>query len=339
VKSKKSALWVVLLVLGLAIFAGGCGGGGGGDSSYTPEDGNSSGSGTEFDFSALSGTWNAVRGTATVGPNEQTVALTLNRGTVDIDLATTSSNGATAYIGYDFYWNARIDGRDVTEHYDHTSDRVTVKRDGPDTFSYIYTDGNQISVKITSNTTATVTETGTIDYGSDKYPYRGKYYLEKEYAPPSQPDTPSQPDPPAQPVDDLSAYSGTWTAVPGSVQNATAIGYDGTYTLGLSSGTTNIAFSNVTASSAVATVTSHFVWHSYYGGYAVSTIPLDYTNQIVNVSRSSPTTLQYTFDSGSTVSVAFGESSATVTVTERGTFVFEDIPYQYQGTYRMTKTN
>jgi hypothetical protein len=346
-KGSRRLLWAALLVLGFAVMAGGCGGGGGGSSDsggYTPGDG---GNASEIDLSAVSGTWVASEGRGTASGYGHNYQLRLDEGGMIFEILNADDAEGEVRVISEIFWNV-YEGNLLIDTLPADTDgvqQVLVSKKGTNSFRYTFQSGSYLDVTFLSESKMRVDQNAKMKiYWSsgiiETYSFSVTYYMDKTSNYPVQPDVPDYDPPftPAQPDEnDLADYSGTWTAVPGSA-SGTATGSDGTYTLGLSSGTTNLAFSNVTSSSAAATVTSRFVWNSYYNGYHVSTIPLNYTNERVAVSLTSPTSLQYAFEDGSTVSVTLtGATSATV--TERGTIIVEGIRYQYQGTYRMQKTS
>jgi hypothetical protein len=168
---KRNALWVLLLVLGFAVMAGGCGGGGGGGESVA-----------EVDFDALDGTWIATSGSGTASGYGETATLRLDQGTIEFDLLSLAADEATIRILYDVDWDVYYEGvlvYKVSLFSDDGGDQVLVKRTGANKFNYTYPDGSTIDVTVTSNETATVTERGTYEEDGYEYSYSATYYIDK----------------------------------------------------------------------------------------------------------------------------------------------------------------
>jgi hypothetical protein len=191
-KCSKRLLWAVLLVLGFVVMAGGCGGGGGGggdsgytsgDSSGTPEN---SGSASEISFGDLPGTWAATSGSGTVNVNGRTYNISLVRGSISFESVNPGTGDATAYVTYGFDWDVSIGNETELVRTFNNGEMVTVRRTGVNKLEYTFNSGDRISITATSNSTAAVTEIGTYWEGSEGFPYRATYYLNKGASVPGQ---------------------------------------------------------------------------------------------------------------------------------------------------------
>ena len=134
---------------------------------------------------------------------------------------------------------------------------------------------------------------------------------------------------------DISIMTGTWIASNGS---GTATGPDGTFSLSMNYCQATFGDVDKTTTPVTSYIdTISASWDAYQNGVYIRTIPLNYSNQSVEIYNTGTNTWRYTFPSSESKITVTLTSETTADVIEEGNFGLGSYIYQYRATYTMTK--
>ena len=314
-------LWLFLaLFVFCAVSSGGCGGGSS-DESVTQDNGNQNNNSTPqnpistYDFSILKGSWTASDATGTATGPYGTFDLRMVHANALFTNVQANGNTATAIVSTSMEWDAYLNGQYSTTIYgNNDQETIEIRTVSENVWRYTFPDGKStVTVRITSSTTADVTEEGTT---SDGYQYTASYTVTKDG-----PDSPTI-------FYGIETYRGTWSISQGA---GTASGNGRTFELRLSSGT--ITVSNLQGSSVNMSgdLDGVIYWNIYQDGTYLRRIGLRYRTLIAhriggNSWRSTSGNSNLTLT-----------SQATASINEKGSITIDGYTYQYFIAYTMAK--
>ena len=169
-KRKNNISCALLVVFALAVMSGGCGGG----------------SDSDIDFYSLSGKWNPHNGagTASGGGFDFRVQLSDPPGSTEFDVLNLTEEDVAIAIDSAIKWDIYYQGvyTDIaTDQLGLGKQKIVVQRVGEDSFQFTGVDGKTLKVKITSDTTLEVEESGGYtDPEVGTFIYSVKYLMTKE---------------------------------------------------------------------------------------------------------------------------------------------------------------
>ena len=195
---RKLSSWMYLFVLVLVVFLfSGCGGSddssNGGNNSpssptskptpITPNPETNSNVGTYTDkydiASVLNGEWYGLSGSGTATGEGGTYGLLLSSMTISIVKTQVTGNTGTSYITYRQTWTTSDGVWDYRTLLYGDAEKMNMSHVGSDMWRLEGSDGTVVTVTLTSETTAIVTQDGTADIEGYPYDYSVRYTIRK----------------------------------------------------------------------------------------------------------------------------------------------------------------
>jgi hypothetical protein len=308
------ALAVVALVMSFVVVAGGCGGGGGGGGGGTP------------DFAALDGKWSITGGSGTATAGGYTISLTAPSGNFTLDLQDEDENHGLFDLDGTSTWSATDNGQNIgylsmsIPEDDHVN--VTYRNGtyyGTTTVAPVAT----FTLKFLSDTTAQVTQTGTVVINDYTGSYRVTYTLKAESG-----GTP-----------DFAALDGQWSITGGSgTATATVAGHSYTISLTAPSGNFTLDLQDEDENHGLFDLDGKSTWSATYNGQSTSAVLYSRDGEQANVTYSNGTYSGTTVEPGATFTWKFlSDSYTSATVRQTGTDVVDGYPVSYNVTYTLQK--
>ncbi|MDY6400201.1 MAG: hypothetical protein SPL10_02740 [Synergistales bacterium] len=198
--TKKYLSWLLVALMFLSVFSGGCGGGSsGGSIASSPNNttqqknnnndaapntqNNSNGTQEVYSISEMTGTWVASNGSGTATGPDGTFSLSMNYCTAAFGNVDTSKTPNTVYVSdisasWDAYQNSVFVRTIPLNYHNQTAE---IYNTGTNTWRYTFPSSeSKITVTLTSKTTASVVEEGNFGLGSYVYQYKATYTMTKQ---------------------------------------------------------------------------------------------------------------------------------------------------------------
>ena len=128
----------------------------------------------------LDGTWYGVSGSGTATGRSGQINLLMSSMSISVVNTKTNGNSGTSYVTYRQYWDYEFQNYNFQALLYLDAEQVSLQHTGSNTWSLKNTDGFA-TLMLTSETTAIVTQQGTVDTQDGKYSYSVRYTIKKLY--------------------------------------------------------------------------------------------------------------------------------------------------------------
>ena len=354
----KSAIKLFVLALLVLAFSG-CGGGGSSDNNVSsnpnttpapnyeqntiPNTDNNSYNDTYDIVSALNGTWIGVNGSGTANGRSGAISALMSSMNVSIVNAQVSGNTGTLYITCRQNWNYEFKGYGHNMLLYCDAEKVNMLHVGSDTWLIEGWNGSaSVTVMLTSQTTAIITQQGTVNTEDGTYSYSARLTAKKQGGSnnpsPNSPniDTPNTKDETdyTNTYDINSVLNGTWYGDSGS---GTATGAGETFNLVMNRIQIRIFNTQVNGNTGT-TYISHRQYWDYDDNYSdyITRVQLYGDGEKANITHTGNNTWHLTFSNDTTVTIMFINEREAM-VTQEGTTDIDNTTYSYSLRYTMSK--
>jgi hypothetical protein len=277
--------------------------------------------------SALEGTWNGISGSGMVTNTDTIIGLLMSHMSISFTQPQIAGDRGTTYITQEQYWDYTDGEQTYQASLDGDKVQNSITHIGADTWQLNTTDNTTTTITLTSETTAEVTQDGTVKIDGYLWQYHINYVLHKEgnYDP--------------------SALYGNWeTATP---YNA-GIGTATSGIIGRDYDTLELRVSSAKISFSEGGITHDINFGAYRDSVYINSASPIYPREIVSVQQLDNDTFTYRlkgFDtntnspsSASSVTVTIKlTSDVTAEINETGHFRLYRQLYTYNVFYRLTK--
>ena len=130
--------------------------------------------------SVLNGSWYGVSGSGTATGKSGQINLLMSSMSISVVNTQINGDNGTSYVTYRQYWNYKFQNYNFQALLYLDAEQVSIKHTGSNTWSLENTDGFA-TLMLTSETTAIVTQQGTVDTQDGKYSYSVRYTIKKLY--------------------------------------------------------------------------------------------------------------------------------------------------------------
>ena len=283
---------------------------------------------SEYNIEILFGRWAALSGSGTATGPDGTFDLSMREITASFgSINHVDDDHITTHITAVAQWAAYQDNKYIrTIDINYDNEFITVEHIGVNTWRYTFQDtGSTVTAKITSETTAEITEEGKFYLGSYLYNYSGSYKVTKG----TQDNDSSE--------YDISIISGRWT---GSGGTGTAAGSDGTYNVKMEGFTALLSSLSTESSSASVYVTSYMSCGVYQDNKYITTLARDDNDKkFMRLEHTGTNTWSYNPDNSQRKITIRFTSERTAEVNEEGRAFYPNTSrtYNYNISYSVTK--
>ena len=195
--SKKYLCCFLAAMMFCIIVSGGCGGGSSSGGSSNSSGNNQTNNETpntptnpntpvntddEYGAETISGSWVASNGTGTATGPDGTFDLSMISTRATFGQIQTTNNAMTTYVSASATWDAYQNGAFIRSiPLEYQNELVEIQKTGKNTWRYTFPSSvSKITAKLTSETTASVTEEGNFGLGSYVYQYVATYTIRKQ---------------------------------------------------------------------------------------------------------------------------------------------------------------